>query len=147
MGETTKLVSASGRENMTIELLEEYRGLSSGIEAIEAEIVSLYTPVSSLNGKEVIGTFGGMPGNPTEQAAMRIMSLKEKLTAERERMWQLVEEIEKWLLTVQDPEIVSIIRWHYLLGKNWDETNQNVYGYPSYYYARKKIMRFFDREE
>lgn len=131
---------------MTIETLEGYRGIASGVEAIEAEIATLYTPISSPNGREMQGSFSGSPSDPTAHAAMRIISLREKLDEERERMYATLEDIERWLITCEDPEIVSIIRWHYLLGLDWRQTNKKVYGYPDYWRSRKKIVRFFEKK-
>ena len=131
---------------MTIETLEGYRGIASGVEAIEAEIATLYTPISSPNGREMQGSFSGSPSDPTAHAAMRIISLREKLDEERERMYATLEDIERWLMTCEDPEIVSIIRWHYLLGLDWRQTNKKVYGYPDYWRSRKKIVRFFEKK-
>ena len=65
---------------------------------------------------------------------------------ERERMYATLEDIERWLITCEDPEIVSIIRWHYLLGLDWRQTNKKVYGYPDYWRSRKKIVRFFEKK-
>ena len=131
---------------MTIETLEEYRGIASGVEAIEMEIQTLYNPISSPNGREMQGSFSGSPSDPTAHAAMRIISLREKLDEERERMYATLEDIERWLTTCEDPEIVSIIRWHYLLGLDWRQTNKKVYGYPDYWRSRKKIVRFFEKK-
>lgn len=131
---------------MTIETLEEYRGIASGVEAIEMEIQTLYNPISSPNGREMQGSFSGSPSDPTAHAAMRIISLRDKLDEERERMYATLENIERWLMTCEDPEIVSIIRWHYLLGLDWRQTNKKVYGYPDYWRARKKIVRFFEKK-
>ena len=130
---------------MTIETLEGYRGIASGVEAIEMEISTLYNPVHSPNGHEMSGSFGGSPSDPTAHSAMRIIHLKEALDEQRESMYALLEEIETWLITCEDPEVVSIIRWHYLLGLTWKQTNLKVYGYPDYDRSRKKIMRFFQK--
>lgn len=130
---------------MTIDKLEQYYGISSGIEAIEQEIATLYNPISSPAGK-TDGSFSSTPGDPTARTAMRIIQLREKLEQERERLMDLAEEIEQWLTTVSDTEIVSIIRWHYLLRCNWRVTNLKVYGYPDYFYSRQKVIAYFKRE-
>ena len=132
---------------MTIATLERYQGLASGVQAIEVEISTLYNPVRSPNGRESSGSFSGTPSDPTAQSAMRIISLRETLEEQRESMYALLEEIEKWLSTCENPEIVSIIRWHYLLGLTWKQTNMKVYGYPDYDRSRKKVMRFFKNLE
>lgn len=132
---------------MIRETLDEYYTISSRIDAIDEEIRRLYVPTYGGN-KDNIGagrTSAPEPGNPTERAALRIVSLRARLEAERERLYQLAEEIEDWLETVEDPEIEAIIRWHYLLRCNWKTTNLKVYGYPDYDYCRKKIKRYFDK--
>lgn len=128
---------------MTIEKLERYCGISSNIEAIDAEIQSLYKPIASPNGKS--GGGSSLPSNPTERTAFRIDELRSLLENQRQELYDLVEEIEQWLTTVQDTEIVSIIRWHYLLRLNWKQTNMKVYGHPDYDYCRKKIIRYFEK--
>ena len=128
---------------MTIEKLEQYYGISSNIEAIDEEIRTLYNPVASPTGKQ--GGGSSTPSNPTERSAMRIAQLKDLLESQRLELYALVEEIERWLMTVTDTEIVSIIRWHYLLRLNWKQTNLKVYGYPDYDYSRKKIIRYFEK--
>ena len=126
--------------------LEQYYGIASNIEAIEQEIYSLYTPVSSPTGRPSAGNTA-LPSSPTEQAVMRIIHLKELVSAEHERMCRLLEEIEEWLTTVEDPEVASIIRWHYLMRLNWSRTNMKVYGYPDYDYSRKKVDRYFEKHQ
>lgn len=128
---------------MTIDKLEDYYAIASTIEAIERELKTTYSNVRSPNGHE--GGGSTTPGNPTEAAAMRAIALKEKVIQERERLYDLAEEIEDWLPTVEDLEVVSIIRWHYLLRLNWKQTNMKVYGYPDYSYSRKKIARYFEK--
>lgn len=130
---------------MTKEKLEIYYGISSNIDAIEAEINTLYRPISSPNGRPGGGR-SSSPSSPTEQAALRIIRLRELLESEREKMYTLAEEIENWLTTVDDTEIVAIIRWHYLMRLPWNRTNIKVYGYPDYSYSRKRIDRFFGKK-
>ena len=132
---------------MTIELLEEYRGLVANAKAINMEIDTLYTPVSSPNGKQSLGSSGSGPSDPTRQAVNRIMTLQEKLANEEKRINSTLNEIENWLLTCPDYEIAAIIRYHYLLGQTWKQTTMKVYGYPDYHYCRKKVMRYFRKEK
>lgn len=127
---------------MTIEKLEQYYGIASNIEAIDQQIRTMYNSYSSPLGN-TSEIHSSTPGNPTERDALRIIQLKDNLEEERERLQNLAEEIEEWLTTVPDMELVSIIRWHYLLRLDWKRTNIKVYGYPSYDYSRKKISRYF----
>lgn len=128
---------------MTIDTLEQYYGLASNIDAITEEIETLYNPVRSPVSS---GSHSSEPGDPTRRSAMRIIQLKEMLEADKARQLELAEEIEHWLTTVNDSEVVSIIRWHYILHYNWKATNAKVYGYPDYHYARRQVHRYFERE-
>jgi hypothetical protein len=130
---------------MTLELLQQYFGIVSNIEAIDDEINALYTPIQSPNGRESTG-HSNTPSAPTERSAMRIIALKEQIGEERARMIELREEIETWLATCENAEISAIIRWRFIRRKNWREVNMKVYGYPDYNYARRKVIRFFDKE-
>ena len=132
---------------MTRETLEEYYSIASRIQAIDEEIRILYTPKLGGSGNSIgAGRSSVMiSGNPTEETALRVTVLREKLEAERERLITLAEEIEAWLDTVEDTEIEAIVRWHYLLRCNWKVTNIKVYGYPDYWYSRKRLERYFSR--
>ena len=133
---------------MTKEKLEEYYSIASRMQAIEVEIRELYTPSLGGNGNSIgAGRASVMTaGNPTERTAMRITALREQLERERLELLDLAEEIEEWLASVTDPEIEAIVRWHYILRLNWRETNLRVYGYPDYFYSRKRIIRYFERK-
>ena len=128
---------------MTIEQLEQYRGITAEIKSLEAEINALYDVRKSPNGR----TSGGgrsSPGDPTGNAAMRIIELREQLRTEQNRWSDAVYSIETWLRTVQDSEVRSIIRWRYILGLSWKQTANQVYGTTEYWDAcRKRVRRFF----
>lgn len=130
---------------MTIETLEQYRPMLSNIKALEDEIQSCYFPISSPNGKENIGAGASsvrVPGRPTEEAFDRITDLKNVLIERQEEHQRILFEIEQWLRAINNVEIESIIRWRYLIGKTWSETNLKVYGYADREYCRKRFYRF-----
>lgn len=127
---------------MRIERLEQYRGLKAEIDAIEKLIDDLYRPIASPSGN---GASSG-PSNPTEKTALRIIALKERLRAKREKMMIELEEILTWLQTVEDCEIRAIITEHYINGHSWNVTNFKVYHYYDYFYSRKRVMRYFGKE-
>lgn len=129
---------------MTIEMLEQYRGITSEIKALEMEIDALYDVRKSPNGHEASGSTG--PGDPTGKAAMRIIELTERKVALLTKWSKMSLDIESWLETVNDAEIRSIIRWRYMLGLSWKRTSAKVYGRNDYYLARKKFYRFFGKE-
>lgn len=61
---------------MTIETLEQYRGIMSEIKALELEIDALYDPRKSPNGRQQSGGPGSAPSDPTGKNAMRIIELR-----------------------------------------------------------------------
>ena len=137
---------------MNSEKLKYYSGIAANIEALKEEIETLYEPVSSPNGHTGEG-HSSTPGAPTERAAMRIIQLKEMLAEQMEKMLSLREEIETWLITVEDPEIQAIVRWRYLnltrrgIPRTWNDVNLKVYRYSDPDYSRKKLDRYLERED
>lgn len=132
---------------MTIEKLEKYKGLTSEMKALRDQIDSLYDTYRSPQFKSDGGSHSISAGNPTEIAVEKILNLKETYSKKYEEALDLLEEVEAWFSTVDDVEIRSICRHHYILNKSWQQTSTIIYGYPSYYNARKKVMRYFGREK
>lgn len=132
--------------NMSIEKLEAYRGLTSEMKALSQQITSLYdtyrSPTLMSNGSHSMSA-----SSPTENAVSKILKLEETYRKKYEEAVDLLSEVENWLSQVEDAEIRSICRHHYILNKSWQQTSTIVYGYPSYYNARKKVMRYFGREK
>lgn len=132
---------------MTIEKLEKYKGLTSEMKALRDQIDSLYDTYRSPQFMSDGGSHSISAGNPTEIAVEKILNLKETYSKKYEEALDLLEEVEAWFSTVDDVEIRSICRHHYILNKSWQQTSTIIYGYPSYYNARKKVMRYFGREK
>lgn len=133
-------------KTMSIEKLEAYRGLTSEMKALSQQITSLYdtyrSPQLMSNGGHSMSA-----SSPTESAVGKILKLEETYRNKYEEAVDLLSEVESWLSQVEDAEIRSICRHHYILNKSWQQTSTIVYGYPSYYNARKKVMRYFGREK
>ena len=131
---------------MTIDKLEAYRGLTSEMKALSQQITSLYdtyrSPQLMSNGSHSMSA-----SSPTESAVAKILKLEEIYRKKYEEGVDLLGEVENWLSQVPDAEIRSICRHHYILNKSWSQTSVVVCGYPSYYAARKKVMRYFGREK
>lgn len=128
------------------ERLEKYYGLLAEIDAIKREIDDLAKPISSPNGRTDEG-HGSTPGNPTERAAFRRIELIDQLTPLVEEQLNELDQIEHWLTSVEDSEIRAIIRWHYILGLDWSQTNKEIYGRKDYWYCRNRVMRYFKKVE
>ena len=131
---------------MTIEDLEELRYLDSEIKAVQQEIEGMYNTYRS-PAFEKIGQTPLSPGDPTAQAVSKVMQLQRKYNSMLTEMADRRDMVNAWLVSLDNGEIKSIIRWHYLNGKSWKQTSVLVYGANSYYNARKALMRFFGREK
>lgn len=133
--------------DITLSDLENYKGLASELEALQQERQWAYFPVSSPNGREVLGQRGNTPSDPTSAALRKLEKLDERIEKKREEVAERLEAILDWLDAVEDAELRAIIHWHYLQGLDWQKTNLKVYGYRSYQACRKRVMRYFGREK
>lgn len=130
---------------MTIEKLESYKGLTAEIKGLREQIDSLYDTYRS---PQLIsnGSHSMSASSPTESAVNKVLELKTVYEQKYEEAANLLYNIETWLSQIEDPEIRSIARFHYVLGYSWERTNTAVCGYPSYYAARKRLMRYLGKE-
>lgn len=131
---------------MTIEELEELRYLNSEIRAVQQEIEGMYNTYRS-PAFEKIGSSQQLAGDPTSEAVQKIMALQQKYNRMLNDMADRRDMVNAWLVSLDNGEIKSIIRWHYLNGKSWKQTSGLVYGANSYYNARKALMRWFGKEK
>lgn len=131
---------------MTIEDLEKYRSLYTEIGALSKQIESLYNTYHSPSFSNNGGGFNGEAHSPIEQALQQIQRLEDNYAFKIQELRMEAERIENWLTTLDDPFLRSCIRYHYMLGYSWKETSRNMYGYESYYNARKVVFRFFGKE-
>jgi len=125
--------------NISIEDLKEYRWTKQEIKSIEAEIESLYRPIHSPSGN-TSGSRSSLPGDPTASAVGRIEYLKQR----RDDLQKDINRVDTWLLATKSRKVAAICRWHYVLGKTWDVTSYEVYGYYTKDTARHSIERFFE---
>lgn len=133
---------------MTVEKLEQYKGLTSEMKALRDQIDSLYDTYRSPQLMSDGGSHSmSAAGSPTESAVEKILNLKKTYSKKYEEALDLLAEVEAWLSTVDDVEIRSICRHHYILNKSWSQTSAIVYGFSSYYNSRKRVMRYFGREK
>ena len=131
---------------MTIEDLEDLRYLNSEIRAVQQEIEGMYNTYRS-PAFERIGSSPQLAGDPTSEAVQKIMALQQKYNRMLNDMADRRDLVNAWLVSLDNGEIKSIIRWHYLNGKSWKQTSGLVYGANSYYNARKVLMRWFGKEK
>lgn len=131
---------------MTIDKLEAYRGLTSEMKALRDQIDSLYDTYRSPQFFSEGGSHSSNVGSPVEDAVNKVLELKTVYKQKYEEAANLLYNIETWLSQIEDPEIRSIARFHYVLGYSWQRTNTAISGYSSYYTARKRLMRYLGKE-
>jgi len=132
---------------MTIDELEELCYLNSEIQAVQREIEGMYNTYRS-PAFEKIGSSPQHAGDPTADAVRKIMDLQAKYNAMLNEMADRRDRVNAWLLSLDDGEIKSIIRWHYLNGKSWKQTSGLVYGGRSNERnAYRVIRRYFGKDK
>lgn len=132
---------------MTIDELEELRYLDSEIQAVQREIENMYNTYRS-PAFEKIGQSPLSPGDPTAQAVSKVMQLQRKYNSMLTEMADRRDMVNAWLVSLDNGEIKSIIRWHYLNGKSWKQTSGLVYGDRSNERnAYRVIRRYFGKDK
>lgn len=127
---------------MTLEELRQVRSLKANVEIIEEELKALYFPYTSPNAPKEGGQNPNRGSDPTVQAFHKIEKKREQLERIQAEYAGRVHDVEEWLKTVEDLEIVAIVRYHYILNKTWKDTAKKVYGYASRETARMRVERF-----
>ena len=132
---------------MTIEDLEELRYLNSEIRAVQQEIEGMYNTYRS-PAFEKIGQSPLLAGDPTADAVRKIIGLQAKYNSMLNDMADRRDRVNAWLVSLDNGEIKSIIRWHYLNGKSWKQTSGLVYGDRSNERnAYRVIRRYFGKDK
>lgn len=117
-------------QGMTIEKLENYRGLVAEMHSLSESINSLYDTYKSPQFCRNGGSHSNNVWSPVESAVEKILKLKNLYDHKYSAAANLLLEVEAWLSQVEDPEIRSIIRFHYILNRSWQQTSTEIYGYP-----------------
>ena len=123
---------------VTILDLKDYRHLQKEIRMIDEELEWIYFPVSSPNGNTT-GSYSSDPGDPTARAFRKAERLKER----RARMVAKVDAIDKWLLQLEDHQLATICRAHYILGRTWTEISWQICGSNNPSTSRMVVTRYF----
>ena len=131
---------------MTIEELEELRYLNSEIRAVQQEIEGMYNTYRS-PAFEKIGQSPLSPGDPTSEAVQKIMALQQKYNRMLNDMADRRDRVNSWIASLDNEEIKSIVRWHYLVGKKWKETTRLVYGNANDRNAYRAFRRFMGKDK
>lgn len=128
---------------MTIEDLREYQKTKQTIKALEAELNAVYVespkPNDNPGGKSSVRS----ASDPTAVKAQKAIQIREKLENVLADFQRRADEIIDFSLHVEDPEVGSIIRLHYINGCTWEQTCVTLYGYRDRWYCHRKIRRYF----
>lgn len=128
---------------MTIEDLREYQKTKQTIKALEAELSAVYVespkPNDNPGGKSSVRS----ASDPTAVKAQKAIQIREKLEEVLSDFQRRADEIIDFSLHVEDPEVGSIIRLHYINGCTWEQTCVTLYGYRDRWYCHRKIRRYF----
>ena len=128
---------------ITIEELKNYRYLQMQAQAIQEQIRQMYVPISSPQLSQ-IGTKSNVPGDPTRQAFYKIERLNRELEEKVNEIAVQMKRILDWVDTIDNPEIQTIIRWHFMNGLSWKETARKIYSTSDSDSCRKKFYRYFE---
>ena len=131
---------------ITIEELKNYRYLQMQAQAIQEQIRQMYVPISSPQLSQ-IGTKSNVPGDPTRSAFYRIEKLNQELEEKVNEIAVQMKRILDWVDTIDNPEIQIIIRWHFMNGLSWKETERKIYSTSDSDSCRMKFYRYFNQKD
>ncbi|MCR5449828.1 MAG: hypothetical protein K6F23_10560 [Solobacterium sp.] len=129
---------------MKLETLLNFRAELRRVEQLEFTLFSLYDTRHSVS-QVTTSHKNGRTSDPVVDAFYKIEIVSMELEKAIEDWLNDAEEIENWLPErVPDPEVQAIIRFHFLLGENWKNTNKKVYGCFDYNYSRQRFYRYME---
>lgn len=133
--------------DVTLEDLENLRGLRAELEALSKEREDAYLPYSGGWSEYTGAARGNEPSNPTERSAMRAMRLSEEIDRRMDEIAEKIDHVSAWISAIPSSELRAIIHNYYILGYTWSDTCLHVYGYRSRQACRIRVMRFFGKEK
>lgn len=128
---------------ITKEDLRAYQDIKLEISVIDRQIQSLYYPVSSVP-MSSDGGHSSTPSNPTERAVFKIDDKREELRQKQAELQEIIDRIDRWVNSLDDHLVASIIRLHFVCGLTWRQTCKCVYGYPDPDICRITFNRFME---
>lgn len=134
-------------EPITLEDLENFKGLIAELKALDQEREDAYLPYIGGWSESIGAGHNSEPSNPTERSAMRVLRLTEQMENCREEIADKLDRISAWIQTIPSAELRAIIHNYYILGYTWTDTCLRVYGYKSREACRKRVMRYFGKEK
>lgn len=128
---------------MTIPELADYYALKKEIIQLEEMISDLeITTIGSLSYSNISVSKSHSNSSPTENVALRLVKLKEKLNEKKESLLIDAEKAEEFLNTIDDSEIRLIIRKRFMEGKTWSKISEElIMDRTTPYYKLKNYLK------
>lgn len=123
--------------------IRTYRKLIAEYNAIIYEISVLYEPIKSPTMNELPQS--NIPSNPTQNATFRILEEKERRKSRLQELEKRIDEVLQMVEEIEDGEIRSIVRLHYIALVPWKEVSRVMYQYEEADYVRMKVNSYFER--
>lgn len=132
---------------MTIQELNEFRVIRAEIRALDGQIKDLLILKTSGGNEVGAGRVSArMPTSQTEQNAIKLSELMEKLEREKERLLDFQIRVAAWMEEIDDPEVKAIVRFRYILGMSWRQVNWEMGNRLDRQFAYHKLRRYIERK-
>ncbi len=109
---------------MTIEFLESYQSKVRQLDIIREELKAEY--LKGIDPSQV-SVQSGSTGDPTAVFAMRSIELREKLSAEFDRLVADIKEIQHYIFSIADPECREIAMRRCFKGETYEQIGEAMY--------------------
>lgn len=124
---------------MTIEFLESYQSKVRQLDIIREELKAEY--LKGIDPSQV-SVQSGSTGDPTAVFAMRSIELREKLSAEFDRLVADTKAIEHYIFSIADPECREIAMRRCFKGETYEQIGEAMYMHKTtaFYKLRRYIQ-------
>lgn len=122
---------------MTIEFLESYQSKVRQLDIIREELKAEY--LKGIDPSQV-SVQSGNTGDPTAVFAMRSIELREKLSAEFDRLVADIKEIQHYIFGIADPECREIAMRRCFKGETYEQIGEAMYMHRTT--ARRKLQKY-----
>ncbi|GMQ56773.1 hypothetical protein AN1V17_11670 [Vallitalea sediminicola] len=137
---------------MDMKKLEQFRNLVREIEILEKRISGLEQELQECVADTVRASSKSFPyiqhtvriSGVDARKIDKISRVKDILSKRKAKLYHDMEEVEKFISTIEDSIIRQIITLRFIKGWSWNNVAMTIYGYPNGDTARKKITRYFN---
>ena len=125
---------------MTFAELDSYKDKVKQLEIIREELKAEY--MKGIDPSQV-SVQTGTVGDPTALFALRSMELERQLSAEFNRLVAEIEEIQRYIFSIQDESVKTIAELKFIKGMTYEEIGQKM----NYHYSTciKKLNAYLSQ--